>query len=96
MDGDFSFLFIYIAKIFIFTNIKMTMEQSAQEFMEKMMAENKNITMSEIMIEFAKGHVRSALASAHNAAIFEMDGRCWSNLYNRKFIFESYPDNRII
>jgi hypothetical protein len=71
------------------------MEQSAQEFMEKMMFENKNITMSEIMIEFTKLHVKSALASAHNSAIFEMDGRCWSNLYNRKFILESYPEDRI-
>jgi hypothetical protein len=71
------------------------MEKSAQEFMERMLADNKDITMSEIMIEFAKVHVKSALASAHNAAIYEMDGRCWSNLYNRKFILESYSDNRI-
>lgn len=71
------------------------MEQSAQEFINKMKMNNEHITMADIMIEFAKAHVRSALASAHNAAIYEMDGRCWSNLYNRKFILESYPDNRI-
>ena len=83
-------------EIFIFTDLnREIMEQSAQEFMERMMEKDENITMSEIMVEFAKIHVKSALASAHNAAIFEMDGRCWSNLYNRKFILESYPDNKI-
>ena len=71
------------------------MDRNAKEFMDEMMVNNPSITMSEIMVEFAKIHVKSALASAHNAAIFEMDGRCWSNLYNRKFILESYPDNKI-
>ncbi len=71
------------------------MEQSAQEFMVKMMEENENITMSEIMIEFTRCHVRSALASAHNAVVYEMDGRCWSNVYNRKFILVSYPEDKI-
>ncbi len=71
------------------------MEQSAQEFMERMMEKNENITISKIMIEFAKCHVRSALASAHNAAVYEMTGNCWSNIYNRKFILTSYPEDRI-
>jgi hypothetical protein len=71
------------------------MDRDAKEFIGEMMLDNPNITMSEIMIEFAKIHVKSALASAHNAAVFEMDGRCWSNLYNRKFILESYPEDRI-
>jgi hypothetical protein len=83
-------------EIFIFTDLnREIMEQSAQEFMERMMEKDENITMSEIMIEFAKGHVRSALTSAHNAAVYEMDGKCWSNVYNRKFIFASYPEDKI-
>ncbi len=85
-----------LGDIFIFTDLnREIMEQSAQEFMERMLAENENVTMSEIMVEFAKGHVRSALASAHNAVIYEMTGSCWSNVYNRKFIFLSYPEDKI-
>jgi hypothetical protein len=85
-----------LGEIFIFTDLnREIMEQSAQEFMVKMMEENENITMNEIMIEFAKGHVRSALASAHNAAVYEMTGNCWSNIYNRKFILTSYPEDKI-
>lgn len=71
------------------------MEQSAQEFIDKMKMENENITMADIMIEFAKAHVRSALASAHNAAIYEFDGRCWKNIYNTRFILHSYNEDRI-
>jgi len=83
-------------EIFIFTDLnREIMEQSAQEFMERMMEKDENITMSEIMIEFAKCHVRSALASAHNAAVYEITGNCWSNVYNRKFIFTSYPEDKI-
>ncbi len=85
-----------MGEILIFTYLnREIMEQSAQEFMERMMEKNENITMSEIMIEFAKCHVRSALASAHNAAVYEMTGNCWSNIYNRKFILTSYPEDRI-
>ncbi len=85
-----------MGEILIFTYLnREIMEQSAQEFMERMMQKDENITMSEIMIEFAKCHVRSALASAHNAAVYEMTGNCWSNIYNRKFILTSYPEDRI-
>jgi hypothetical protein len=73
----------------------MEMELSAQKFIEKMMLENEEIMLSDIMVEFAKIHVKAALASAHNAAIYEFDGRCWSNLYNRKFILEAYHEERI-
>lgn len=71
------------------------MEQSAQEFMEKMLVENENITMSEIMIEFAKEHVKAALQSAHYAAVHELDGRAWDRVYNRRFLLQSYNETKI-
>lgn len=71
------------------------MELDAQKFIEKMMMENEEIMLSDIMVEFAKIHVRLALAAAHNAAINEFDGRCWRDAYNKKFILEAYNENRI-
>jgi hypothetical protein len=73
----------------------MEMELDAQKFIEKMMLENEEIKLSEIMVEFARMHVRAALASAHNAAIYEFDGRCWSNIYDRKFILSAYHEERV-
>jgi hypothetical protein len=48
------------------------------------------------MIEFAKMHVRESLKSAHYAAVWELDGRAWDRVYNRKFLLECYPDIKIV
>lgn len=85
----------YWMGILVFLIDKFKMEQTAQEFMEKMMTQNENITMSEIMIEFAKEHVKAALQSAHHAAVYELDGRAWDKVYNKKFLLQSYSEDRI-
>jgi hypothetical protein len=68
---------------------------SAKEFSEKMTTENPGVTANEIMIEFAKEHVKQALLSAHNAAIFELDGRAWDKVYNKKFLLQCYSEDKI-
>lgn len=68
---------------------------SAKEFSEKMTAENTGVTTDEIMIEFAKEHVKEALLSAHYAAVNELDGRAWDNVYNKRFLLKAYPENKI-
>jgi hypothetical protein len=69
---------------------------SAKEFIEKMTSENESITVEGLMIEFAKMHVRESLKSAHYAAVWELDGRAWDRVYNRKFLLECYPDIKIV
>ena len=65
---------------------------TAKELIEKM----EGSTTEELMIEFAKMHVRESLRSAHDAAIFEMDGKGWTNVYNKRFLLECYPESKII
>lgn len=72
------------------------MTQTAKEFIEKMKLENENITTEELMIGFAKIHVEEALKSAHHAAIWELDGRAWDRVYNKRFLLQSYPDSKIM
>jgi hypothetical protein len=71
------------------------MEQSAQKFIEKMMLENEEVMLSDIMVEFARMHVKLALASAHNAAIYEFTGKCWREIYDKKFILNAYHESRV-
>lgn len=69
---------------------------SAKELIEKMRSENEEVTVEELMIEFAKIHVKKSLQAAHDAAVWELDGRSWGNVYNKKFLLDSYPDSKII
>ena len=69
---------------------------SAKELIEKMTLENPNITTEEMMIEFAKVHVRESLQAAHHAAVWELDGRAWDRVYNKRFLLQSYPDSKIV
>ncbi len=71
------------------------MTQTAKEFIEKMTSENESVTVEGLMIQFAKMHVEEALKSAHYAAVWELDGRAWDNVYNKKFILKSYPESKI-
>jgi hypothetical protein len=64
---------------------------TAKELIEKM----KGSTTEELMIEFAKMHVRESLRSAHDAAVSGIDGRGWTNVYNKRFLLECYPENKI-
>lgn len=68
---------------------------SAKEFSEKMISENPNITANEIMIEFAKEHVKEALQSAHYAAVSNLDGRAWDSVYNKRFLLNAYPESKV-
>lgn len=71
------------------------MTQTAKEFIEKMTSENESVTVEGLMIEFAKMHVVEALKSAHHAAVWELDGRAWDRVYNKKFLLLSYPESKI-
>jgi hypothetical protein len=64
---------------------------TAKELIEKM----SGATTEELMIEFAKLHVKESLTAAHHAAIYEMDGRGWTNVYNKRFLLQCYPENKI-
>lgn len=68
---------------------------SAKEFSEKMVLENPDITANEVMVEFAKEHVKAALSAAHYAAVSNLDGRAWDCVYNKRFLLQSYPENKI-
>jgi len=49
----------------------------------------------ELMTEFARMHVRKALTAAHYAAVSTLDGRAWSNVYEKQFLLKCYPENLI-
>lgn len=68
---------------------------TSQELFEKMTSDNEDVTISEIMVEFAKIHVETALREAHQGAKSTFDGRCWSNVYDTGFLLKSYPSHRI-
>lgn len=68
---------------------------TAQELFDKMVSENPNVEVTEIMIEFSKLHVNKALREAHTQAANIMDGRCWQNVYDRRFILKSYSETNI-
>jgi hypothetical protein len=48
-----------------------------------------------LMIEFTKMHVEEVLKYAHQSAVWELDGRAWERVYNRRFLLECYPDSKI-
>lgn len=68
---------------------------TAQELFDKMVSENPNVEVTEVMIEFAKLHVNKALRAAHTQAADIMDGRCWQNVYDRSFILKSYSETMV-
>ena len=68
---------------------------TARELFDKMVSENPNVEVTEVMIEFAKLHVNKALRAAHTQAADIMDGRCWQNVYDRSFILKSYSETRV-
>ncbi len=49
----------------------------------------------ELMTEFARMHVRKALMAAHYAAVSTLDGRAWSNVYEKQFLLKCYPENLV-
>lgn len=71
------------------------MDLTAEEFLKKMVLDNEEVSMIDVMVQFAKEHVRSALTAAHYEAVSQLDGRCWSMVYEKGFILKSYPEHRI-
>lgn len=71
------------------------MDLTAEEFLRKLLLDNEEVSTTEIMIAFAKEHVRMALSSAQSEAIWQLDGRCWDGVYDKRFILKSYPEYRI-
>jgi hypothetical protein len=47
----------------------------------------------EMMIEFARMHVRKSLMAAHYTAVSTLDGRAWDTVYNKKFLLQCYPED---
>jgi hypothetical protein len=71
------------------------MDLTAEEFLKKMVLDNEEVSMVDVMVEFAKEHVKSALMAAHYDAVSQLDGRCWSMVYEKRFILKSYPEDKI-
>ena len=51
--------------------------------------------LEQLMIEFAKMHVQAALMAAHKSAVWELDGRAWDRVYNKRFLLQAYPADKI-
>jgi len=49
----------------------------------------------EMMIEFARMHVRKSLMAAHYAAVSTLDGRAWDTVYNKKFLLQCYSEDMV-
>ncbi len=52
-------------------------------------------TVEEVLIGFAKMHVQAALMAAHKSAVWELDGRAWDRVYNKRFLLQAYPADKI-
>ncbi len=51
--------------------------------------------LENMMIEFATMHVKAALMAAHKSAVWELDGRAWDRVYNKRFLLQAYPADKI-
>jgi hypothetical protein len=71
------------------------MDLTAEEFLKKMVLDNEEVSMVDVMIQFAREHVKLALLAAHHSAVSELDGRCWNEVYEKRFILKSYPENKV-
>ena len=52
-------------------------------------------TVEEVLIGFTKMHVQAALMAAHKSAVWELDGRAWDRVYNKRFLLQAYPADKI-
>lgn len=53
------------------------------------------MSMEEMMIEFAKMHVRKTLTAAHYAAVSTLDGRAWDCVYDKRFLLQCYSEDMV-
>jgi hypothetical protein len=49
----------------------------------------------EMMIEFARMHVRKSLMAAHYAAVNTLDGRAWDTVYDKRFLLQCYSEDMV-
>jgi hypothetical protein len=49
----------------------------------------------EMMVEFARMHVRKSLMAAHYAAVNTLDGRAWDTVYDKRFLLQCYSEDMV-
>jgi hypothetical protein len=53
------------------------------------------MSTEEMMIEFARMHVRKSLMAAHYAAVNTLDGRAWDTVYDKRFLLQCYSEDMV-
>jgi hypothetical protein len=53
------------------------------------------MSTEEMMVEFARMHVRKSLMAAHYAAVNTLDGRAWDTVYDKRFLLQCYSEDMV-
>lgn len=77
-------------------NTKVKTMISAKELFEKMLSENDECTSTEMMIEFARLHVKEALKKASKEATAGNSDGYYSSLIDKDSILKSYSLDNIV
>lgn len=77
------------------TQNTMTRSMTAKDWARLVGEDGNGSTVEEVLIGFAKMHVQAALMAAHQSAVWELDGRAWDKVYNKRFLLQAYPANKI-
>ncbi len=77
------------------TQNTMTRSMTAKDWARLVGEDGNGSTVEEVLIEFAKMHVQAALMAAHKSAVWELDGRAWDRVYNKRFLLQAYPADKI-
>ena len=70
-------------------------EMTAKDWARLIGEDGNGSTVEEVLIGFAKMHVQAALMAAHKSAVWELDGRAWDRVYNKRFLLQAYPADKI-
>jgi hypothetical protein len=70
-------------------------EMTAKDWARLVGEDGNGSTVEEVLIGFATMHVQAALMAAHKSAVWELDGRAWDRVYNKRFLLQAYPVDKI-
>lgn len=77
------------------TQNTMTRSMTAKDWARLVGEDGNGSTVEEVLIGFATMHVQAALMAAHKSAVWELDGRAWDRVYNKRFLLQAYPADKI-
>ena len=77
------------------TQNTMTRSMTAKDWARLVGEDGNGSTVEEVLIGFATMHVQAALMAAHKSAVWELDGRAWDRVYNKRFLLQAYPVDKI-